>query len=66
MAEKNMSLKKCPMPSQDPNYRNKVFEEVATGLYLRDGHRRGAPLPALQEQALRQRLPGVHRHSRLY
>ena len=31
MAEKNMSLKKCPMPSLDPNYRNKVFEEVATG-----------------------------------
>ena len=31
MAEKNMSLKKCPMPSLEPNYRNKVFEEVATG-----------------------------------
>ena len=31
MAERNMSLKKCPMPSLDPNYRNKVFEEVATG-----------------------------------
>ena len=31
MAERNMSLKKCPMPSLEPNYRNKVFEEVATG-----------------------------------
>ena len=31
MAEKNMSMTKCPMPSLDPNYRNKVFEEVATG-----------------------------------
>ncbi len=31
MAEKNMSLKKCPMPSLAPDYRNKVFEEVATG-----------------------------------
>ena len=31
MAQKNMSLNKCPMPSLDPNYRNKVFEEVATG-----------------------------------
>ena len=31
MAQKNMSLTKCPMPSLDPNYRNKVFEEVATG-----------------------------------
>ncbi len=31
MAQRNMSPKKCPMPSLDPNYRNKVFEEVATG-----------------------------------
>ena len=31
MAEKNMSLTKCPMPSLAPDYRNKVFEEVATG-----------------------------------
>ena len=29
--QKNMSPTKCPMPSLDPNYRNKVFEEVATG-----------------------------------
>ena len=27
----NMSLKKNPMPSQDPNVRNKNFDEVATG-----------------------------------
>ena len=27
----NMSLKKNPMPSQDPNVRNKNFKEVATG-----------------------------------
>ena len=31
MAEKNMSMTKCPMPSLAPDYRNKVFEEVATG-----------------------------------
>ena len=31
MAEKNMRLTKCPMPSLAPDYRNKVFEEVATG-----------------------------------
>lgn len=31
MAERNMSLTKCPMPSLEPNYRNKVFEEVAIG-----------------------------------
>ena len=27
----NMSLKKNPMPSQDPNVRNKNFDEVALG-----------------------------------
>ena len=27
----NMSLTKNPMPSQDPNVRNKNFEEVALG-----------------------------------
>ena len=31
MADRNMSAKKCPMPSLAPDYRNKVFEEVATG-----------------------------------
>ena len=31
MAQRNMSPVKCPMPSLEPNYRNKVFEEVATG-----------------------------------
>ena len=25
----NMDPKKCPMPSQDPNVRNKNFKEVA-------------------------------------
>ena len=28
---RNMDLKKCPMPSQDPNVRNKNFQEVALG-----------------------------------
>ena len=27
----NMDSKKCPMPTQDPNVRNKNFEEVALG-----------------------------------
>ena len=31
MAQRNMSSTKCPMPSLAPDYRNKVFEEVATG-----------------------------------
>ena len=30
----NMSLKKVAMPEQDPNVRNKNFEEVALGLSL--------------------------------
>ena len=31
MAERNMSPVKCPMPSLDPDVRNKNFEEVALG-----------------------------------
>ena len=31
MPEKNMDLKKCPMPVQYPDVRNKNFEEVALG-----------------------------------
>ena len=30
-AMRNMDMKKCPMPSQDPGIRNKNFEEVALG-----------------------------------
>ena len=28
---RNMDPKKCPMPSQDPNVRNRNFDEVALG-----------------------------------
>ena len=31
MAERNMNMKKCPMPVQDPDVRNKNFDEVALG-----------------------------------
>ena len=31
MAQNNPGMTKCPMPTLDPDYRNKVFEEVATG-----------------------------------
>ena len=31
MAECNMDMKKCPMPVQDPDVRNKNFDEVALG-----------------------------------
>ncbi len=32
--KKNMDLKKCPMPSQDPMVRNRNFDEVALGYTL--------------------------------
>ena len=31
MAERTMDMKKCPMPVQDPDVRNKNFDEVALG-----------------------------------
>ena len=31
MAEKNMAMEKCPMPVQEPDVRNKNFDEVALG-----------------------------------
>lgn len=31
MAERNMDMNKCPMPVQDPDVRNKNFDEVALG-----------------------------------
>ena len=31
MALHNMDPKRCPMPSQDPNVRNKNFKEVGLG-----------------------------------
>ncbi len=31
MAEKNMAMEKCPMPVQEPDIRNKNFDEVALG-----------------------------------
>ncbi len=34
MTERNMSVTKCPMPSQDPKVRARNFDEVATGYTL--------------------------------
>ena len=45
----NMSLKKVAMPEQDPNVRNKNFEEVALGYTKRDGNGRSSSLLKLQE-----------------
>ena len=46
----NMSLKKVPMPEQEPNVRNHNFQEVAPGLHQGDGYGRGGPLPQLQNK----------------
>ena len=59
----NMNPKKCPMPEQAPDVRNKNFEEVTLGLHRRNGGRGSAALPELQEQALHDRLPGTGQDS---
>ena len=40
----NMSLKKVAMPEQDPNVRNKNFEEVALGYTKENGNGRSSSL----------------------
>ena len=37
----NMDPKKCPMPSQEPNVRNKNFKEVSPLVTPGDGRERG-------------------------
>ena len=61
----NMDPKKCPMPVQDPDVRNKNFKEVALG-YTYEMAERSKALPELQKQALCERLPGEYRYPRLY
>ena len=57
MAERNMDMNKCPMPVQDPDVRNKNFEEVALGYtYDMAGNEK---MSELSEKALCQRLPGT-------
>ena len=46
-------LKKNPMPSQDPDVRNKNFQEVALGYTEEQALDEAAALPELQEPALR-------------
>ena len=57
---------RTPMPEQSPEARVKNFDEVACGYRLEDALRRGGPLPALRRRALRQGLPGRHRHPGLH
>ena len=60
---RNMDPKKCPMPSQDPNVRNKNFDEVALGYTYEMAVNEARPLPDLPEEAVRVRLPSADRHS---
>ena len=71
----NMDPKKCPMPSQDPNVRNKNFKEVALGytaeMAVNEAKRclqckKPAPLFELGTSPLPHRLPCSDRYSRLY
>ena len=62
MAFNMRSEKDAPCPTQDPNVRNKNFEEVALGYTAEMAVDEAQALPPLQEQALRDRLPGRHRH----
>ena len=62
----NMTPKKCPMPEQEPDVRNKNFKEVALGYTADMAVEEAKRCLQLQEPALRVRLPGEHRHPRLY
>ena len=53
----NMSLKKNPMPSQEPDVRNKNFDEVALG-YTEE--------MAIEEPQVRERLPRERTYSRVH
>ncbi len=53
----NMDPKKCPMPSQDPNVRNKNFKEVALGYTAEMACERSQALPAVQKARVPHRLP---------
>ena len=48
----NMDPKKCPMPTQDPNVRNKNFKEVALGY--------------TEEMAVNEAKPCGHRYPRVH
>ena len=62
----NMDPKKCPMPTQDPNVRNKNFKEVALGYTAEMAVNEAKRCMRLQEQALPVRLPRGYRHPGVY
>ena len=55
---RNMNPKKCPMPSQEPDVRNKNFDEVALGYTYDMAVNEAKRCLQLPDEALPQRLPG--------
>ena len=62
----NMDPKKCPMPSQDPNVRNKNFKEVALGYTAEMAVNEAKRCLQCKKPARPHRLPCSDRYSRLY
>ena len=59
----NMDPKKCPMPSQDPNVRDKNFKEVALGYTAEMAVNEAKRCLQCKKP---HRLPCSDRYSRLY
>ena len=62
----NMSLKKVPMPEQEPNVRNHNFQEVSLGYTKEMAMEEAARCLNCKHKPLRGRLPGQHPHPRVY
>ena len=58
--------KKCPMPAQDPNVRNKNFEEVALGYTEEMAVTRPQRCLHCKNKPCVQRLPGQRRYPRVH
>ncbi len=62
----NMSLKKIPMPCQDPNVRNKNFEEVALGYTAEMAVNEAKRCLQCKKPACRTGCPVHDRYSRVH
>ena len=58
----NMDPKKCPMPTQDPNVRNKNFEEVALGYTEEMAVNEAKRCIHCKNKPCQTGWPGGHRH----
>ena len=62
----NMDPKKCPMPTQDPNVRNKNFEEVALGYTAEMAVNEAKRCLHCKNKPCADRLPRRHRYPRVH